>query len=329
MSNRLLGRVDARWNAPGGLAPPGRLFQQLWLIIVIVLACTLLPLTAQAATPEFTIHQYFSPGAGAVNTYWIETANEIIVIDGQRTLSEAQAALVSIKATQKPITAIFLTHPHPDHFTGLRVFADYAPEAPIYGSPITLKTIETDANGLVALSRETLGDEFPNQVAVPTELIEEGDILTIAGIEFQIHQLAPNEAAVMTMLYLPETRTLFSGDLVNNSKTPFLLTQHTTAWVAQLESLSSRFPDADLIYPGHGEPGSKDVLIRDQLEYLALFRQLVRDRLADDRQISTDEKAQIVEHMNTWYADYLPVAAIPALLEQNIDAIAAELTSES
>lgn len=298
-------------------------------LILFLLIGLLLPLAIRAATPGFTIHQYFSPGPGAVNTYWIETASEVIIIDGQRTLSEAEAALVSIKATQKPIAAIFLTHPHPDHFTGLRAFADYSPDAPIYGSPITLETIETDANGLVAASREILGEEFPDEVAMPTELIEDGDMLTIAGLEFQVHQLAPNEAEVMTMLYLPETRSLFSGDLVNSSKTPFLLAQHTTPWVEQLEMLSSQFPDAETIYPGHGDPGPKNVLIRDQLEYLTLFRQIVSDRLVDDGQISADEKAQIVERMNIWYADHLPVAAIPALLEQNIDAVAAELMAES
>jgi len=294
------------------------------ILIVFLVVIFLTPLSGRA-NERFTVHAYASPGAGSVNTYWIETANGIIVIDGQRTLSEAEAALVPIKATQKPITAIFLTHPHPDHFTGIRAFADYAPEAPIYGSRITRQAIETDANNFVSLSREMLGDEFPDEVAVPTEFVEDGDILELEGVEFHVRQLPSNEADIMTLLHIPEMQILFSGDLVNNGKTPFLLEQHTTTWVEQLEMLSEQFPEVETIYPGHGEPGAKNLLIRNQLEYLTLFRKLVSDRLTD-QQISADEKEQILARMNAWYSDHLPVAAIPALLEKNIDAVADELT---
>jgi glyoxylase-like metal-dependent hydrolase (beta-lactamase superfamily II) len=64
---------------------------------------------------SFFIGRYADQGPSSVNTYWIETARSLIVIDGQRSLSRTHRALAEMQKLRKPIEAIFLTHPHPDH----------------------------------------------------------------------------------------------------------------------------------------------------------------------------------------------------------------------
>lgn len=296
-----------------------------WIItavLVVIIAISLIALPSRAANSPFIVHTYTHPGLGSVNTYWIETDESVIVIDGQRSRSEAEKALAQIQATHKPIIGIFLTHAHPDHFGGLRVFADAAPNAPIYGSPLTQEQMMNDTRGYIAASRQQLKEDFPKDIAVPTQLIREDDVVNLGGIEFQVKQLAPNEADAMTLLYVPQAQILFSGDLIQIGMTPFLLEKHIDGWIQQLQGLERMFPEVTMVYPGHGEAGDKHRLIQSQLAYLTQFRELISSHLGDDQQLSSTEKEEILQQINTQYPGYQPVAAIPDLLSQNIDAIA-------
>src|SRR4051812_39512704 len=79
-----------------------------------------------AAQEPATIHSYAAPALhtdGSVNTWWIETTRSVVVIDGLRTIPDAQAALAELEKIGKPVKAVFITHPHPDHIGGLGVFA--------------------------------------------------------------------------------------------------------------------------------------------------------------------------------------------------------------
>jgi glyoxylase-like metal-dependent hydrolase (beta-lactamase superfamily II) len=49
-----------------------------------------------------------------VNGYLIETADGVVAIDSALTVSESKANSIN-----KPLLAILLTHPHPDHVAGV------------------------------------------------------------------------------------------------------------------------------------------------------------------------------------------------------------------
>lgn len=104
---------------------------------------------------------------GSVNSYSIETGDGVILIDGQRELSSARAALDHLNPHAKPIAAIFLTHPHPDHFGGIGVFVEAAPDAPFYASQATRDSMAADSLGLIAASHEVVGDDSPRRSACP------------------------------------------------------------------------------------------------------------------------------------------------------------------
>ncbi|WP_250126320.1 MBL fold metallo-hydrolase [Chroococcidiopsis sp. CCMEE 29] len=299
------------------------------LLLILLAVITVSPLVASASNVKITINTYSLSGMGSVNTHWLETEEGIIVIDGQRSLSAANKALTQIKKTNKPIIGIFNTHAHPDHFGGIRVFADSAPKAAVYASPITHEQIKNDTLGYIKASREVVGDDFPQNVLVPNQLVEDGDRIKLAGVEIYVRELGPNEASSMTLFHIPQAQSLFSGDLIANGMTPFLLEGHTSKWIKQLKTLSAMFPNVVTIYPGHGSAGAKDLLINKQLEYLTRFRELVADSLSNDGQISSDEKNEIIQRMNSLYPGYKPVAEIPDLLERNINTVANELSTDT
>ena len=270
------------------------------------------------------IHRWTTPGLGSVNTYWVEGPEGVVVIDGQRELSKARQVRAQIEATGKPVAAVVLTHPHPDHFGGIGVFAPAGSGVPVYGSRQTRDSIAEDRFGLVKASHDVVGDDFPAEVTLPDRLLEDGETIHAAGLELVAHEWGEGEAECMTVLHLSAAHALFCADVVQDRMTAFLLEGRSSAWLGQLRRLRSAFPDVETLYPGHGEPGAPEVLIDRQIDYLDTFRALVEAE-ADDGELPEGADLRVAAAMAERYPGYEPVAAIPDLLKQDVAPVAKEL----
>ena len=172
------------------------------------------------------IGTYASPGPlnQESNTYWVETADGVVVIEAQWVLPEAQNAIEAIRAsTDSPLAAIFITHPHSDYFGGINAFVETAENnLPIYACYLTLTSIRNDSEGFISQRQEAFGDDFSNPVTLPNQIVEDGDEIEFGEVNFRILEFPHNESLTMKMPYLPEQGVLFSGDLVGNQRTPVL-----------------------------------------------------------------------------------------------------------
>ena len=274
------------------------------------------------------IHRWTTPGLGSVNTYWIEGPEGVVVIDGQRELSKARQILGDIEATGKPVAAVVLTHPHPDHFGGIGVFAPAGSGVPVYGSRQTRDSIAQDRFGLVKASHAAVGDDFPAEVTLPDCMLDDGEAIRAAGLEFVAHEWGEGEAECMTVLHLPAARALFCADVVQDRMTAFLLEGRSGSWLDQLRRLRSAFPDVETLYPGHGEPGSPETLIDRQIDYLGTFRALVEAETGGG-ELPDGADQRIAGAMAERYPGYEPVAAIPDLLRQDVAPVAKELARQN
>src|SRR5882724_10660495 len=66
-----------------------------------------------------------------VNSTIIEGAHEVMLVDAQLSRTAAEKVLRKIQATHKPLSIIYITHEHADHFLGLEVFEDAYPSVRI------------------------------------------------------------------------------------------------------------------------------------------------------------------------------------------------------
>jgi len=66
-----------------------------------------------------------------VNSVIIEGTHEVMLVDAQLTKTSAEKVLQKIKETKKPLSIIYITHEHADHFLGLEVFKEAYPEVRI------------------------------------------------------------------------------------------------------------------------------------------------------------------------------------------------------
>jgi hypothetical protein len=53
------------------------------------------------------------------NSVIVEGTHEVMLVDAQLTKTSAERILQEIKETKKPLSIIFITHEHADHFLGL------------------------------------------------------------------------------------------------------------------------------------------------------------------------------------------------------------------
>jgi glyoxylase-like metal-dependent hydrolase (beta-lactamase superfamily II) len=63
-------------------------------------------------------------GEGGIfaNAYFIETANGVVAIDLTLTVNESKALKASLDSLNKPLLAVLLTHPHPDHVADVTIW---------------------------------------------------------------------------------------------------------------------------------------------------------------------------------------------------------------
>lgn len=286
-------------------------------LFVGLVAAIAAPARAQIDVDRFTV-----PGPGSVNAYIVETSDGAVIIDTQRRLSLGAQLR---QAAGGPIAGILVTHPHPDHVGGLA--AVKTGDVPLYATRATADEMLDDTRGLLDLTRRSLGDDFPETLPRPDVLISAGDTISFGEVSFEVFTYPASEAVTMTLFYIEDEDVLFAGDLLSPDMTPFLLEKRTAAWIDQIQDLATRFPPNTRVYPGHGPTGELRDMVARQVAYLQRFRSLVRSAIEDGR-LSNAEKEQIAVIMRSDFPGHDPVAAIPDLLERNMDAVAAELQGD-
>src|ERR1700686_2954581 len=75
------------------------------------------------------------------NSVIIEGEHEVMLVDAQLTKTSAEKVLQEIKETKKPLSIIYLTHEHADHFLGLEVFKEAYPRARIIANSAVVDRI--------------------------------------------------------------------------------------------------------------------------------------------------------------------------------------------
>src|SRR5260370_42330832 len=78
--------------------------------------------------PGFSIRVFTSPDDQFwVNSVIIEGEHEVMLVDAQLTKTNAERVLEEIQKTKKPLSIIYITHEHADHFLGLEFFREAYP----------------------------------------------------------------------------------------------------------------------------------------------------------------------------------------------------------
>jgi glyoxylase-like metal-dependent hydrolase (beta-lactamase superfamily II) len=277
------------------------------------------------------VGRFASDNPGSVNTYWMSVPEGLLVIDTGRNVSGGHRAAAAIRQTGKPVVAILITHPHPDHVGGAGALREEFPNVPMYASEATAAWMRADPLGFYPLARQADPD-FPAQLTHPDRTFAADEVLDIGGAQLHTAQFGPGESETATAYYEPASRILFSGDLTGEDVTPALLEGRSCGWLTNLERLEQRFPDAGTAYPGHGSPAEAASQMAEQADYLRTYRGLVRPATLPESaagpDVAPDELRSIVAELDRQYPNFPRVASLPNLQELNVAAVAGELRAE-
>src|SRR5262249_60412450 len=92
------------------------------------------------------VHPYRAAESGLyVNSYLIEGESGVVVVDTNLLVSDIEALRARLSALKKPLLAIFVTHPHPDHFNGIAALVKDA-EAPVHAAASVARAISEIAD---------------------------------------------------------------------------------------------------------------------------------------------------------------------------------------
>lgn len=268
------------------------------------------------------IHIYTAPtNAFYVNSFLIEGDDGVIVVDTQFLVSSAGALRKSFEALAKPLAAVIITHPHPDHYNGLSVFLEGLPVAPIYATRPTIDGIKATHAEKRAAWAPIYGDDYPKVNVLPNRVVDD-ERLVIAGIELRMLDLGPGESSDVTVIHVPDADALLASDLIYSRCHPWLAESRSNAWLRQIEDIDQRFGQVSRIFPGHGPEGGRE-LLDEQRRYILEFRKTVSQcrsasNLVDDCIAKTRE--QTIRGRPDWPLDML--------IDTNAKAMLAELSGK-
>jgi glyoxylase-like metal-dependent hydrolase (beta-lactamase superfamily II) len=198
-------------------------------------------------------HAWAYTAEGDPNTGIVIGDDAVMVIDTQATPVMAADVIRRIReVTDKPIKYVLLSHYHAVRVLGA---AAYAPEH-IIASEDTLELIKERGEQDKASEIGRFPRLFRNVESVPPGLT--WPTLTFSGkmtlwlgrLEVQILQLGRGHTRGDTVVWLPQERILFSGDLVEFEATPYAGDAYFSDWPATLDALASLKPLK--LVPGRG-----------------------------------------------------------------------------
>ncbi|MEU8431978.1 MBL fold metallo-hydrolase [Streptomyces sp. NPDC029216] len=221
------------------------------------------------------VYAYLQPDGG-----WCLNNAGLIVSPGRSVLIDTAATEARTRALKEAVARttpeaprfVVNTHAHGDHTFGNRFFADRALVVAHEGA--------RDEMALAGLHLTGLWPEVPwGEVRVELPGLTFRDRLPLRLGEVRAELIHPGTAhtAGDTVVWLPQQRVLFTGDVVMSGATPFCLTGSVSGSLAAVEELRALGPRT--VVPGHGPVGGPE-LLDATAGYLRLVQRLAAEGAA-------------------------------------------------
>jgi glyoxylase-like metal-dependent hydrolase (beta-lactamase superfamily II) len=212
-----------------------------------------------------------------VNAFLVHGPRGITVVDGMLTVTDARKVRGVLDASGAELAGVVITHPHPDHYAGLaHIVGDH--DVPIVAATDVDAVIRRDDEMKETIVGPMMGEEWPDKRMFANRTVDDGDTVTLGGLDLRVRSLGPGESFADTMWELDQD-TLFVGDVAYNGMHAYLADGQWMEWLELIDRLGRDLPRSATLYVGHGPPGGTELLAA-QRHYIESFVESVRRHAA-------------------------------------------------
>jgi glyoxylase-like metal-dependent hydrolase (beta-lactamase superfamily II) len=214
------------------------------------------PSVFAAGQPRFSIRVFTSPDDQFwTNSVLLEGEHQVMLVDAQLTKTNAERVLEEIQKTKKPLSIIYITHEHADHFLGLEVFKEAYPGVRIIANSAVVDRINKVYQEKIDKWKNILGAGATSHVVAIEKF--DGNFIEFEGSKIELLKDVQGDTDENTMLWIPEQRILIAGDVVFNNMHVYTAETDSTArekWLNSLQKIRALKPL--VVIPGHSKVGA-------------------------------------------------------------------------
>jgi glyoxylase-like metal-dependent hydrolase (beta-lactamase superfamily II) len=202
---------------------------------------------------QLSEHAWAYTAEGDPNTGIIIGDDAVLVADTQATPAMAQDVIRRIRAvTDKPIKYVVLTHYHAVRVLGASAYGAQQIIASEDTRDLIVERGEADKASEIGRFPRLFSnvETVPPGMTWPTLTFNGKMTLWLGELEVQLLQLGRGHTKGDTVVWLPQERTLLSGDLVEFDATPYAGDAYFKDWPRTLDNVAALKPLA--LVPGRG-----------------------------------------------------------------------------
>jgi cyclase len=223
---------------------------------------------------------YWIEGGVGSNAGVVVGTSGVVVIDAKQTPESGKAVMAEIaKITPKPVTHVIITHSNLDHVDGLPGFP----------------------KGLTIIAQENCKQQMehprnnPQNIDltgyIPTKTVAKKESLTLDGVRFELFHWAPAHTSGDLIIYLPEQKIAFTGD-ITVMRLPYPLIHledqgSSAGWIESMKGIVAL--NAETYIPGHGGPQTRAEL-QQRTENTAARREKIKQLVAQHKSLEEIQK---------------------------------------
>jgi glyoxylase-like metal-dependent hydrolase (beta-lactamase superfamily II) len=194
----------------------------------VLLACAALAGPVLAAEPLQL--EVYNPGHEAifpVSSVIVSGEHEAILVDAQFGKAQAEQVVQRLRASDKRLTMIYISHGDPDYYFGLQTLTEAFPKARVVASAATVAHIRKTMDAKLAYWGPQMGADQPKRLLVPQVL--QGDRLELEGQALQIIGLDGPQPD-RSFVWIPSIKAVVGGVVV---------AEHIHVWMADTQTVQS------------------------------------------------------------------------------------------
>lgn len=256
------------------------------------------------------------------NMAFVVTRDSVVVFDTGPSVQAGELLVKKIKSvTRFPVTHVFNSHKHGDHWLGNQAIADAWPQARFYAHPADIQAARDEGDVWMRRFNDMTDGATAGTVArAPDQPVRNGQRFRVGGMDFVVHHYGPSHTPGSILLEVPQDKVLLMGDNLFAGRAAGLQDADIRGNVRALDQ--ARALPVTHIVPGHGRTDGKP-LLDDFHAYLDTLRASVK-KYRDQGMTDFEMKDKVIADM----ARFRHLSGFNEMIGQHINRMHAELERE-